>query len=50
MSLGTDEETVRMWYEGKDDLRITYHGLTAQIGASHYQFVAYKRYCEPLAF
>ncbi len=43
MSLGTDEATVRTWYEGKDDLRVTYHGLTAQIGASHYQFVAYKK-------
>jgi len=33
------------------DYRIQYKGLTAQIGASHYQFVGYKKILEKfLAF
>lgn len=43
ISLGVDEETVRDWYEKNSDLRIDYKGLSAQIGASHYQFLAYKK-------
>jgi hypothetical protein len=43
MSLGVDETEVRSWYEGNEDHRIDYKGLTAQIGASHYQFLAYKK-------
>ena len=42
MSLGTPEEDVRKRYESTEDVRITYNGLTAQAGASHWQFVAYK--------
>lgn len=43
MSLGTDEATVRKWYEEKQDVRVQYRGLTAQIGGSHYQFLTYKK-------
>jgi len=43
MSLGVEEETARTWFEGNEDFRIDYKGLTAQIGASHYQFLGYKK-------
>lgn len=43
MSLGVSEEEVRGWFKENLDYRIDYKGLTAQIGASHYQFVAYKK-------
>jgi Predicted glycosyltransferases len=43
MSLGIDEVQVREWFEDNIDYRIDYHGLTAQIGASHYQFLSYKK-------
>ncbi len=43
MSLGTDEATAREWYATKQDLRIAQNGKTAFIGASHYQFVTYKK-------
>jgi glycosyltransferase involved in cell wall biosynthesis len=43
MSLGVDEATTRISYEGNTDYRIDYRGLTAQIGASHYQFLGYKK-------
>jgi glycosyltransferase involved in cell wall biosynthesis len=43
MSLGVDEETVRTWFESNEDYRVDYKGLTAQIGASHYQFLGYKK-------
>ena len=42
MSLGTSEEQTRQRYDTTEDVRITYQGLTAQAGASHWQFVAYK--------
>lgn len=42
MSLGTAEEEVRQRYETTEDVRITYRGLSAQAGASHWQFLAYK--------
>lgn len=43
MSLGQTEEEVRDRYERTEDVRLTYRGLTAQVGASHWQFVAYKK-------
>ena len=43
MSLGQTEEEVRDRYEKTEDVRLTYRGLTAQVGASHWQFVAYKK-------
>ena len=42
MSLGTAEDEVRKRYEATEDVRIQYNGLTAQAGASHWQFVANK--------
>ena len=42
MSLGQLEEEVRRRYETTEDLRVTYKGLTAQVGASHWQFLARK--------
>lgn len=42
MSLGMPEDQARQRYQTTEDVRITYQGLTAQVGASHWQFVAYK--------
>jgi len=42
MSLGTLEEDVRKRYNKTEDVRLTYQGLTAQVGASHWQFVTYR--------
>lgn len=42
MSLGQPEEEVRQRYANTEDVRLTYKGLTAQVGASHWQFLAYK--------
>ena len=42
MSLGTTEEQARTWWEGGGDMRVNYNGVPAQIGASHWQFVARK--------
>jgi glycosyltransferase involved in cell wall biosynthesis len=43
MSLGQPEEEVRQRYETTEDVRMTYQGLKAQAGASHWQFLAYKK-------
>ncbi len=42
MSLGTSEEEARQRYDSTEDVRLTYQGLPAHVGASHWQFVAYK--------
>ena len=42
VSLGQDEESVNRRYKGTEDLRITYKGKSALVGAAHWQFVAYK--------
>ncbi len=42
MSLGTSEEQARFWWEGGGDMRLNYKNVPAQIGASHWQFVAKK--------
>lgn len=42
-SLGQSDDEIGERYRRTEDLRVTYQGLTAHIGASHYQFVAYKR-------
>ncbi len=42
-SLGHDEAQIRAAYAQARFLRITYRGVTAIAGASHWQFVAYKR-------
>ncbi len=43
LSLGADEAFIRQRYAETEDIRIRYRGLTAQVGASHWQFVAWKR-------
>ncbi len=42
MSLGQSEGEIRERYETTQDLKLTYRGLAAFIGASHWQFVARK--------
>jgi len=41
-SLGYSLEQTRQRYETTQDLRVTYKGVSAMIGASHWQFTAYK--------
>jgi glycosyltransferase involved in cell wall biosynthesis len=41
-SLGTSEEQTREWYQTSHDTRLTYQGVTAQAGASHWQFLTRK--------
>ena len=43
LSLGQEEAEIRQRYEGGSDYRLTYHGVTALAGASHWQFMAYKQ-------
>jgi glycosyltransferase involved in cell wall biosynthesis len=43
LSLGKPEEEIRERYETLQDVRLTYHGIQALAGASHWQFVAYKK-------
>jgi glycosyltransferase involved in cell wall biosynthesis len=42
MSLGMSEEDAYQRYQDTEDLRLTYNGVCAHIGASHWQFLAYK--------
>lgn len=42
LSLGQSEEEIRQRYETTEDVRLTYRGLQAIVGASHWQFTAYK--------
>lgn len=42
MSLGQAEEEVRQRYQSTYDIRLTYKGVQAHVGGSHYQFVARK--------
>jgi glycosyltransferase involved in cell wall biosynthesis len=42
MSLETSEETARERYESTRDIRIVYKDVIAHVGASHWQFLAYK--------
>jgi glycosyltransferase involved in cell wall biosynthesis len=42
LSLGSTETEERQVYEKTNDFCLTYQGLTALAGASHWQFVAYK--------
>lgn len=41
-SLGQDEAVNRELYSNSQDWRLSYKGLTAFVGASHWQFTAYK--------
>ena len=42
LSLGQSEEEIRQHYDTSQDVRLTYQGVSAYAGASHWQFVAYK--------
>lgn len=42
LSLGQSEEEIRQRYETTQDVRLTYRGVQAIVGASHWQFTAYK--------
>jgi len=42
LSLGAAEDDIRKTYNETRDFQVTYRGVTAQIGASHWQFVAHK--------
>jgi glycosyltransferase involved in cell wall biosynthesis len=43
MSLGVSEDMSKKWYESRDDIHLTYQNVVTQIGASHYQFLAYRK-------
>ncbi len=42
LSLGQSEEEIKQHYDTSEDVRLTYQGVSAMAGASHWQFVAYK--------
>ncbi len=42
LSLGQSEEEIRRRYENTRDVRLTYRGVPAFVGASHWQFTAWK--------
>jgi hypothetical protein len=46
MSLGQEEGAIRVRYETTADIRLTYRGVQAHVGASHYQFVGYREVLE----
>lgn len=48
-SLGVTVEQAREWFENSTDWLIHYGELTADIGAAHFQFIAYKRTLQELA-
>lgn len=43
ISLGQSEEEIRVHYENSTDQKISFGGLSALAGASHWQFTAYKK-------
>jgi hypothetical protein len=42
LSLGQTEEEIREHYDTSEDVKLTYQGVPAIVGASHWQFTAYK--------
>jgi glycosyltransferase involved in cell wall biosynthesis len=42
LSLGQDEVEIRQRYDSTRDVRLTYRGIPAYVGASHWQFTAWK--------
>jgi glycosyltransferase involved in cell wall biosynthesis len=42
-SLGTSEKQAREWYKTSQDICLTYKGVSAIVGASHWQFTAWKK-------
>lgn len=47
LSLGQDEAEIRQHYQTSEDYRLTYRGVSAMAGASHWQFMAYKSTLQP---
>ncbi len=47
LSLGQSEEEIKQHYDSTEDVRLTYQGISAIAGASHWQFVAYKSVLQP---
>lgn len=43
LSIGREEAEIRTLYENSEDVRLTYQGVPAIVGASHWQFTAYKK-------
>ena len=43
LSLGQEEADILARYHSTEDVRITYQGVSALVGASHWQFMAYKK-------
>ncbi len=43
LSLGQTEEDIRKHYDTSEDHRLTYKGVRAMVGASHWQFTAWKK-------
>ena len=43
LSLGQSEEDIEAHYKETTDHRLTYKGVKAMVGASHWQFTAYKK-------
>jgi hypothetical protein len=43
LSLGQDETEIRARFDSTQDVRLTYQGVSAMAGASHWQFMAYKK-------
>lgn len=43
LSLGQSEEEIAAHYKETTDHRLTYKGVNAMVGASHWQFTAYKK-------
>jgi hypothetical protein len=42
LSLGQTEEEIREHYDTSEDVQLTYQGVPVIVGASHWQFTAYK--------
>jgi glycosyltransferase involved in cell wall biosynthesis len=42
LSLAQSEEEIRQHYDSTEDVKLSYKGVQAIVGASHWQFVAYK--------
>jgi glycosyltransferase involved in cell wall biosynthesis len=42
-SLGNSEEQAREWFNTSQDTRLTYKGVSAIVGASHWQFTTWKK-------
>lgn len=43
LSLGQSEEDIHQHYDTSQDVRLTFQGVEALAGASHWQFMAYKK-------